>query len=66
MGTSLMLGMMDLGGLFGAPLVGATVTLAGRIGWPPFPTMFTAVAAIFTLTTAWYLAQSAAPRRSSR
>jgi MFS family permease len=46
LGTTLMLAMFDVGNLVGAPMIGGMLLTARWIGWPAYPTMFTAVAVL--------------------
>jgi len=59
LGTTLMLGMFDVGALIGAPAVGGILHVARHYGWPAYPMMFAGVAlaiagiaAVFWLRTA--------------
>jgi MFS family permease len=57
-GTTLMLGTYDLGTLIGAPTVGALLEYSGRLGLPPYPTMFIAVAGLLTAAGCIYAVAS--------
>ncbi|HVX59911.1 MAG TPA: MFS transporter [Pirellulales bacterium] len=46
LGTTLSLAFFDFGCLVGSPIVGESLYLAKRFGWPAYPTMFVTVAAI--------------------
>jgi MFS family permease len=46
LGTTLVLGMFDLGCLIGMPLAGSIIHLAPRAGLPAYPTMFVTVAVL--------------------
>lgn len=54
MGTTLVLAMFDVGNLVGSPTVGAILDIAGNLGWPKYPTMFTSVAVILAIITVIY------------
>lgn len=62
--TAMMLGLLDIGYLIGPPLSGTTLTLARAAGWPPYPVMFLAVAALLSCVTLYYVlaSRSAEPR----
>ena len=49
LGTTLVLAMFDVGVLIGSPLAGQLITTADHLGWPKYPTMFTAISALLTL-----------------
>lgn len=55
LGTTLTLAMMDLGNLFGAPIVGGLLHYSGRAHLPRYPTMFLTVASLLALATGVYL-----------
>lgn len=52
--TAMMLGLLDIGYLIGPPLVGTTLTASRSAGWPAYPVMFLAVAALLTCVTLYY------------
>lgn len=54
LGTTLILSMLDIGTLFGYPLVGGVLYLAQRGGLPKYPTMFLAVATLLAIVSAYY------------
>ena len=64
LGTTVMLAMLDLGQLVGAPAVGGLLKAAESAKLPGYPTMFAAVALLLTATVALYAALSARPRSS--
>jgi MFS family permease len=49
LGTTLVLAMFDVGVLIGSPLAGQIISTADHLGWPKYPTMFTAISALLTL-----------------
>ncbi len=49
LGTTLILALMDVGTLVGAPLVGGILNAARLAAWPPYPTMFCVVAAVLSV-----------------
>jgi MFS family permease len=55
LGTSLMLGVFDLGGLIGSTLSGTILARVGQFDLPAYPTLFATIATVFTLTTVWFL-----------
>lgn len=57
LGTTLILALMDVGTLLGAPLIGGMLHGARRLGWAPYPAMFAAVAGFFAVTLAVYALQ---------
>lgn len=54
LGTTLMLAMFDLGMLIGAPTAGGILRAARVTGLPEFPTMFIALAVVFSASGLWY------------
>ena len=54
LGTSLVLGMHDLGLLIGAPLAGMIVHYSGLVGLPGYPVMFSTVALLLVLVGIYY------------
>jgi MFS family permease len=52
--TTLMLSMFDCGLLFGQPAMGAIIHAARQLHLPPYPTMFTAIAALSAAMTVYY------------
>jgi MFS family permease len=54
LGTTVMLAMLDIGTLCGAPLVGGMVEYSKRAGLPPYQTTFVALAAGVTLAGVVY------------
>lgn len=54
LGTTLMLAMLDLGGVVGAPLAGGLLRLAKFQGWPRYPFTFVVLGLTFAAITAWY------------
>jgi len=65
LGTTLMLGMFDIGALFGAPAVGGILHFARRFGLPAYPMMFSAVALAMTLIAIIYWIRTSATTPSS-
>ncbi len=63
-GTTLILGTVDLGILVGAPAAGAIVTFAQSQGWPPYPVMFVSMTLALTVMVVLY-AREAPPRRAA-
>lgn len=63
LGMTLILALMDVGTLLGAPLVGGLLLAARRFGWPPYPTMFSTVAAVMMAVLLIYAASR--PRRAN-
>jgi MFS family permease len=55
LGTTLTLGMMDLGAMIGAPLAGGLVHGARLAGLPGYPTMFIVTALVIGLTGVGYV-----------
>jgi MFS family permease len=45
LGTTVMLAMLDIGSLVGAPLIGGLVEYSKVAGWPPYPTTFSVLGA---------------------
>jgi MFS family permease len=70
LGTTLVLGMFDIGNLFGAPLVGGILKAATTAGIPAYPTMFATIAGVLALIGAAYAVASrrkpALPKRDPR
>jgi MFS family permease len=54
LGTTVMLAMLDVGTLVGAPLVGGLVHFSGRFGLPPYPTTFLVLGAGITAAGVFY------------
>lgn len=54
LGTIIILGMFDVGGLVGSPLVGTVLRFARMGGLPAYPTMFVSIAAIISIATIIY------------
>jgi len=54
LGITLMLAMLDTGGLLGQPAVGGIIELARLNHMPPYPTMFISVAAFLAVVAACY------------
>jgi MFS family permease len=53
-GTTLMLAMIDLGTLVGAPLIGGIVYFGKQLGLPGYSLMFVAIAAIVVASSVYY------------
>jgi MFS family permease len=51
LGTTLVLGMFDLGCLIGMPLAGSVIHLAPRAGLPAYPSMFLTIATLLVLAS---------------
>ena len=56
LGTTVMLAMLDVGTLLGAPLVGGLVQSSERLGLPPYPTMCLVLAVGVTMSAIVYAA----------
>ncbi len=56
LGTTVMLAMLDIGTLVGAPLVGGLVEYSQNFGLPGYPTTFLVLSAGITLTGVFYAA----------
>lgn len=54
LGTTLVLGMFDLGNLIGMPLAGTLVFASKSAGLPPYPTMFVTFATIIIAASSYY------------
>lgn len=54
LGTSLMMAASDFGMVVGAPLASSLLALAGRMGWPPYPTMLITVSLILVATATFF------------
>lgn len=54
LGTTVMLAMFDLGMLIGSPTAGTILRVADFAGLPKYPTMFVALAAMFSVIALWY------------
>jgi len=54
LGTTVMLAMLDIGTLCGAPLIGGMVEYSKSVGLPPYQTTFVALACSVTLTGIFY------------
>jgi MFS family permease len=54
LGTTVMLAMLDVGTLVGAPLVGGLVDYSKRVGLAPYPTTFLVLGVIVTLAGVFY------------
>jgi MFS family permease len=52
--TALMMGMMDLGVLIGAPLIGSIVRYAPHFDLPPYPTMFITLGVLLISVGCYY------------
>ncbi len=52
--TTLMLAMFDIGNLVGQPAMGGVVELARKMSLPPYPIMFTTVAAVLVVIASVY------------
>ena len=63
LGTTVMLSMLDIGTLTGAPLVGRIVDVSKSFGLPPYRVTFSALAAAVTLTGVIYAFVSRGARR---
>ncbi len=61
LGTTVMLAMLDLGQLVGAPAVGGLLKAAEAAKLPAYPTMFAAVALVLTTIVCLYAALSRKP-----
>ncbi len=66
LGTTLTLGMMDVGAMIGAPLAGGLVHHARVAGLPGYPTMFIVMASLVALTGLGYILISPASVVSTR
>jgi hypothetical protein len=54
-GTTLILGMFDLGNLVGSPLVGSILRVSRRVGFPAYPTMFLTVCLLLAASTVLFV-----------
>jgi MFS family permease len=69
LGTTLMLAMVDVGGMFGNPVIGGILHFSERAGWPRFTTMFLAVAGMLLCVAMVYAVVSStrgAPRMGTK
>lgn len=66
LGTTLILAMLDLGTLFGYPLVGAILYIAERAGLPKYPAMFVIVSALLAVVSLYYVWGSRGAARATR
>ena len=64
LGTTVMLAMLDLGQLVGAPAVGGLLKAAEAARLPAYPTMFAAVALVLTSIVVLYAALSRKPNEA--
>ncbi|MCH8921907.1 MAG: MFS transporter [Planctomycetes bacterium] len=67
--TTLMLAMFDIGNLLGQPMAGGIVEFSGRLGLPPYPTLWVTMAAGLALVGLYYTVvsrQSPAARGTTR
>jgi MFS family permease len=67
LGTTVMLAMLDLGALVGAPMIGGIVEASKSTRLPPYPTTFVVLALVVTLTGGVYslTGRRNSPRRIS-
>jgi hypothetical protein len=63
--TTLILAMMDIGFLIGAPLIGGIVHYAEFVDLAPYPTMFVTVSVLLALATVIYTFKSVPVRQAS-
>lgn len=64
LGTTLTMGMFDLGNLIGMPLAGTLIAAAKYAQLPPYPVMFLSLAALLTAMTAYFACVK--PREAAR
>jgi len=65
LGTTLMLGLFDVGGLVGQPALGGLVELSRTIGMPAYPTMFITAAIFFAAVAIYFGLVTREPKNCS-
>lgn len=60
--TTLMMATFDAGLFVGGPLAGVTLRVAGDLGWPRYPTMFSVISACLVIFAIYYAATMRAGR----
>ncbi|MGQ9504131.1 MAG: MFS transporter [Thermogutta sp.] len=60
--TTLMMATFDAGLFAGGPLAGVTLRVAGDLGWPRYPTMFSVISACLVIFAVYYAATMKAGR----
>ena len=66
LGVTLMLSMIDLGVLIGAPLAGLILEGAGHTGLPPYPTMFIVMAVIIAMVGMIYFVSTGRRKQTTQ